>query len=229
MRRLSAGLLAVVAILVFPLAASAAPTSYLPPASHETSARAEWALAGPGRPADTFLSAWTPPSTTWQGASKVKVYFSTGRFTCDTSSDTWTFRWSLGWVEAPRSALSVSSQGATLVAAVPVETRENTGSGCATADRYASPGTLVGEGIATVAAGWDVTGTWESHRSCSLDQAGTLLFVGGSRSTTDASAWMTVGGAVQLSAGADRLVTADLWRSSVTARPNNGQWPCRPA
>lgn len=232
MRRLSGALLAAIAMAALPLAAtSAAPTSYVPPASHETSASAEWDLTSPGAAtrSDTFLSAWTPPSTTWDAAAAVKVVFTTSRFSCDASSDTWRFRWSFGWAEAPRSALTVSGRAATLDADVPVETRENAGSGCASADRYGSPGVLIATGTATIAATWDVNGTWEAHRSCSLDQAGELLFVGTSRSATDLTASMTVTGSVQLTAPSDRLVDAGLWRATTTARPNNGQWPCRPA
>lgn len=231
MRRLFGALLVVIALAAVPLAAvSAAPTYYLPPASHETSVRAEWDLTSPG-PAtrsDTFLAAWTPPSTTWDGAGAVQVVFTTSRFSCDVSSDTWRFRWSFGSAQVPRSALAVSGRGATLDADVSVETRENAGSGCTTANRYGSPGVLIGTGTISIAATWDVNGRWEAHRSCSLDQAGALLFVGTSRSASDVAASMTVTGPVRLTAPADRLVEGSLWRDTTTARPNNGQWPCPP-
>lgn len=228
MRRLGIALLAVLATAVLSPVALAAAPPFVPPASHETSLRAEWDLTGPGAPSspDTFLTAWTPVTTGQTAPAEVKGTFSTNRFTCDTSTDTWRFRWSYGWFQVPRSSLSVSGRDATLTASFPVETRENAGSGCATADRYASPGTLIASGTATLTAGWSVEGDWQSGRTCWLSQAKDLLYVATSRSVDDVAAWLTLSGSVALSAGADRLTSGSLWRTMTSARPNNGQWPC---
>lgn len=231
MRRLVTTLLVAGTMIAFPPAAlGAEPASVGPGPMHETTARTEWDLTSPGAPstADTFLTVWTRSDMGPDTPAGVTGVFSTNRFTCDASSDTWRFRWSYGTFDAGRGAFTVSNRGATLDATVQIETRENTGSGCATADRYASPGTLIANGTAWITAGWTVEGDWQAARSCWLNQAGDLLYVGMSRWTREVSAWLTLSGALQLTVGADRLTSASLWRDQSSTRPNNGQWPCGP-
>lgn len=231
MRRLFRPLLAGAVLAVLPLGVvTAAPTTYLPPATHETTVRAEWDLASQGAAStpDTFLTAWTPSTVPRDGAASVTGVFSTNRFTCDASSDTWRFRWSYGTFDAGRGVLTFSGQGASLTATLQVETRETAGSGCATADRYGTPGTLIADGTATISAIWAVQGAWDAARSCWLNQARDVLHVGTSRSTDEVAASMTVTGVLTLTVADSRLTSGSLTRAMETARPNTGQWPCRP-